>query len=234
MNFKKVIVLGMLVITFTSVSSNTMAYAKDNNTINSKSNYNYELSYSNDNERIVNKLDRYVELDINSKQFTIKSLAYLELENKEIDTLKDSIDQSNKLINDEIISGKNIVANIENKTFKEQSRVKRSISTSKYWDWEICWWGKRLFLHNNLIEDLQDYSKTYTAATGDAAADAVYAAVKFGKFTGPGGALIASLVGYQAELFYDKVVNNNNGYSVYIDAFNGQIAPSDWKFYPSW
>lgn len=181
----------------------------------------------------IQKLDKYVELNTNTRQFTLNDSAYLELSRNEVNFIQESINKSNELVkeyNSQLISDTYKKSFRQYERLNKSQRITRSIDTSAYWDWEVCWWGKRVYLHNNLIKDMQSYSNTVLGGAGFTGVVLTNCLAELGVASGPIG-LIVGAFGLNAAYTYDRIVNNNSGNGVYLDTFWGTGLGTYWKVY---
>lgn len=157
MNKKKLIALLIMTATLTTTITPCI-YAKEIN-LNQK---NMIITEEKMIEKVnLKRLDKYVEVNRCLRQFVLKDSAYIYLEKQEIEFIKESIKKSNEFINE----NNEFSFDINTKSFKQHSKkdmfLASSINKSAYWDWEVFWWGKRVYLHNNCVQDMQEYAYTY-------------------------------------------------------------------------
>lgn len=183
----------------------------------------------------IQRLDKYVELDPYARRFVIKNSAYSELSESDLQFMKNSINKSNELVkqNDQLTVDTHAKKFIESGQKYNSGRSKRSIDKSKYWDWEVFWWGKRVYLHNHLIRDMQVYANTTLAGVGFTGASLGAALGVFGLPAAP-IALIVAAYGVNAAYTYDRIVQadeNGGHHGAYLDTFWGTGVGSYWKVY---
>lgn len=183
----------------------------------------------------IQRLDKYVELDPYARKFIIKDSAYSELSKSDLQFIKVSINQSNELVkqNNQLRTDTQAKRFIQSGQKYNNGIAKRSIDKSKYWDWEVFWWGKRVYLHNHLIRDMQVYANTTIAGAGFTGASL---AVALGVFGLPGAVitLIVAAYGVNAAYTYDRIVQadeNGGHHGAYLDTFWGTGAGTYWKVY---
>lgn len=237
---KKNKIIASLVLSTVLVSlSSQCVYAKDlksnNQNIVSAKEQQVTVDKQQKETEKIQRLDKYVELDPHARKFIIKNSAYSELSKSDLQFIKDSINKSNELVK----QNNQLTADTQAKRFIQSGQKSnngistRSIDKSKYWDWEVFWWGKRVYLHNHLIRDMQVYANTTLAGVGFTGASLGVALGVFGLPAGP-IALIVAAFGFNAAYTYDRIIaadENGGHHGAYLDTFWGTGVGSYWKVY---
>lgn len=187
----------------------------------------------------ISKMDKYVILDSKNKKYILSEDAKKSLNKTDLDKLKDALKNANNEIKK--MNQYNETIDVSEKTFKVTGSAPTndnggistfSISQWDYWNWELHWWGKRIYFSNRFINDMKNYVRTYTAAGGVASAGVAAFIVMYCGASGPIGDIFGALTAYQFAYFYDKLVNTNVGLGVYADAFMWEsLLPTNFKYY---
>lgn len=235
----KSILTSVLVISML-LSSTTAAFASGNNVTN---NSNYSKISAKDQKSIderkilIDKMNPYVLLDPETKQYELKVTAENDFTKSEIKEVNKLIDISNKTIREAIKNNETLTVTPQNtvkgtpNTSADNGEIQASyINTSLYWDYEFCWWGERIFLHNNLVNDLGDWGNTVLGGVGITAVGLNNALVSLG-LSGNWAAFVCALYAGAVAYVYDSIQNDNNGYGVYCDSFYGI---NYWDIYAAW
>lgn len=182
------------------------------------------------NEDFIDKVDKYVTLNNETFQYSISSTAKTALTTEEFILASNIITNTNQNIA-ELKNRSSLV--ISNKSVKTVRRITRSINTSRYWDIDYFWWGPRIFLHHNLIRDMQHYANTTVVfSTGGPAMIATAVLSWIGVSSSVvtlGAPVLAAALGASV---YDRIIDNDNGSGVYIDI--NQFWTPGTKIYPAW
>lgn len=93
----------------------------------------------------------------------------------------------------------------------------RTINKTKYWDYEILWWGYRIYFHSNLVNDMKNWKST-TTGTGGIITGLLFRSwlIKVGMSTTPAG-WISTVAGLAITWTFEKIINANKGRGVFID-----------------
>lgn len=180
---------------------------------------------------LITKADPYVSLNHDTKQFEL--LNQNTLSENETKTVNEILKISNKKITDALNEG-NILEITKDKIIRVKKKQKgvriQSINTSLYWDYTFLWWGERIYLSNNCVNDLKAWGNTVLGGIGITAATLSAALVNLGIDGGPAGVIAAFYAGYAAYT-YDSIINSNTGYGVYCDSYYGT---NYWSIYSAW
>jgi hypothetical protein len=130
----------------------------------------------------IKKVDPFVIIDEYTFQYSLDPAAKKSLTKKEIQQAQILIDKSNKSIQAILAEGYelNITPNgavkVKDQSFDSDKIVTYDyvgdIDTSKYFDYDIEWWGFRFWISPRLVSELQDYNG-YISGTAALAAEVV-------------------------------------------------------------
>ncbi|MDO3679824.1 hypothetical protein [Paenibacillus ehimensis] len=167
-------------------------------------------------EELIRKADPYVTLV--SKKFILSENASNTLTKQEIEIVKKALEQANAQVEKIPVTQQLTVT--ERNSLKASSQSvesdigPQSINTSAYWDYELLWWGYRIFLSHQLTEDIKAralYIGGISAISGGALAG-IFAALGVPTW-------IASIVVGVFAVKGAQIVYADNGNGVYIDTF---------------
>ncbi|MFS8210793.1 hypothetical protein [Paenibacillus polymyxa] len=177
-----------------------------------KSNEIQERSTGELSQELIDKTNPYIKLQ--SQRFTLSEEASKNLSEDELGLVNKALDSANdqaKNIPDDVtvtVTDKNSLK-IAPSNFSTAS-----INTSSYWDYELLWWGYRIFLSHQLTQDIKEKS-LYIGGIGAISSGSLNAILTSLGLPG----WIANIV---VGVFIVKgatIVYADNGRGVYIDAF---------------
>lgn len=103
---------------------------------------------------LIQKASPFVVLDENSKRYYLKDEAKKQLTEGEFSKAQDLIALSNKRISETLKEGYQLQVTSQ-KTLKplanESKGIVMSVDTNKYFDWELLWWGYRLYFSHQYL-----------------------------------------------------------------------------------
>lgn len=186
---------------------------------------NANLSFQEVEEAFIKKVDKYVKIDSKTKKFSLSAKAKENLNREELGKAEALIKQANLIVDQR---GKYL--EIKGNTFVLSENVKKqslsAIDTSEYWDYELFWWGYRIYFSDELCEDIRRRAMEVGASGTITAGVLTYLGV-------PGWA--AGIIIGAGVLTLAKINRTNEGNGIYIDAFHG-TNPSNFhtiKIYPA-
>ncbi|MFI8715186.1 hypothetical protein [Brevibacillus brevis] len=186
---------------------------------------NAKVSFQEVEEAFIKKVDKYVKIDSKTKKFSLSAKAKENLNREELGKAEALIKQANFAVDqhgkDLKIKGNTLVLSED---VKKQSLA--AIGTSEYWDYELFWWGYRIYFSDELCEDIRRRAMEVGASGTITAGVLTYLGV-------PGWAA-GIIVGFGV-LTLEKINRTNEGNGIYLDAFHG-TNPSNFhtiKIYPA-
>ncbi|GMX66297.1 hypothetical protein Elgi_55690 [Paenibacillus elgii] len=175
-------------------------------------------------EELIRKADPYVKLV--SKKFILSENASNTLTKQEIEIVKKALEQANAQV-EKIPATQHLTATERNSLKASSQSVEsgigtqsingigtQSINTSAYWDYELLWWGYRIFLSHQLTEDIKAKALYYggISAISGGALSGIFAALGVPTW-------IASIIVWVFVVKGAQIVYADNGNGVYIDTF---------------
>lgn len=227
-----------------TLSSTTATFAStNNNTSNGAPKISVNEQKAIDNRVIlIAKMEPYVSLNLVTKQYEFKLTTKNNLTKSEINEATGLIAIANEKIRDAINQNITLTVTPE-KTLRGTSNtnsgsiqplntniVVGDINTDNYWDYDFLYWGERVYLHNNFVNDLHAWGNSIIYGIGITAAGMETALVGLG-MTAPWALTIVAFFGGNAVYTYDRIVNYNTGHGVFCDSYYGM---NYWKVYSAW
>lgn len=226
MNFKKIIISGIILSILSGTTLPVAAHAKQfNSNVKITSNQLAVVKDQTSQEEL-DKLSNYVKLDTNTNQFIVLSSAKYNLNKNEMDYINKSILKSNNMIMD---ASKNSALSINiknNNTVQIKPKSNNSICSiglmsinkKAYWDYDMHWWGPSIFLSHSLVQKMQSQVGNTTVYFGGAATAKALeqALIKAGLASGPAG-WIGLVVGGEVVYDYDCIVSRCSRTGVFVD-----------------
>jgi hypothetical protein len=226
-----------LAVAVTGLSSN-ISFAKS-------SKKDSKIKSSSVSKSLISKANKYVKFD--GKKFVFENNNKSKLTVSELNIVTKNVANANASINKMLSESKNksdityttTQNGIKFTSYSNESSSKsglqyRSINKSAMWDFEINWWGMRVFLHRNFIAKMKVYKDTHMYLIAGSAAGTTAILTAAGMATAPATAL-GLAVGAVGTYKYNKIEDaGSKGKGIYIDGLG-----FDWpsfvlsKIYPA-
>ncbi|OMF26111.1 hypothetical protein [Paenibacillus peoriae] len=164
-------------------------------------------------QELINKANPYIKLQ--SQTFTLSEEASKNLTEDELGLVNKALDSANNQAKN--ISGDVTVTTTDNNSLKVVPTNKfstASINTSSYWDYELLWWGYRIYFSHQLINDIKSKA-LYAGGIGAISGSTLTGILSSLGLPGWIGGIVVGIFLVKGA----SIVYADNGRGVYIDAF---------------
>ncbi|PUA37888.1 hypothetical protein C8Z91_18190 [Paenibacillus elgii] len=166
---KKFVLAVVALSMFGSVVSSSVLAASPPATTSVYKNGDSVVQNNQVSNELIQKASPFVVLDENSKRYYLKDEAKKQLTEGEFSKAQDLIALSNKRISETLKEGYQLQVTSQ-KTLKplanESKGIVMSVDTNKYFDWELLWWGYRLYFSHQFLDDIKNHPLYIAGSAG--------------------------------------------------------------------
>jgi len=174
----------------------------------------------NIDSKLIEKANPFIYLDSKTKEFKVTKNIYSALNEKEIATVKEVIQKSNKEVK---LYQDDLVINVKENKFNAKEETSddvqaRSINKKKHFDWDFTWWGLKIYWSDKFVKTLKNNLVIYGGSVAALNATIAY-------YISPPG-WVTSVVTAIAGIGVGTFIKQNKGCGIYLDCY--LYVPTRW------